>query len=114
MPALIIDVDAAGSNHVVDKQLINKAFYAHSGIGVTDYSGHIADTFGLCGRRKCPGRSVTRWTNGCALSPGYWGTFKYLIFNNLARGMSVADRPQKHNKAPLTPAKLPQSPGAPF
>jgi hypothetical protein len=28
--------------------------------------------------------------------------------------MSVANRPQKHNKAPLTPAKLPQSPGAPF
>jgi hypothetical protein len=32
----------------------------------------------------------------------------------LARGMSVANRPQKHDKALLTPAKLPQSPGAPF
>ena len=40
--------------------------------------------------------------------------FKYLIFNNLARGMSVANRPRKHDKALLTPAKLPQSPGASF
>src|ERR1700728_1969204 len=26
---------------------------------------------GFCRRRKCPGRSVARWTNDCALSPGY-------------------------------------------
>ena len=44
----------------------------------------------------------------------FLGILKYLIFNNLARGMSVANRPQKHHKALLTPAKLPQSPGAPF
>jgi hypothetical protein len=40
-----------------------------------------------------------------------------LIFNNHARGMSVANRPQsmeKHNKAGLTSTKLPQSHGAPF
>jgi hypothetical protein len=35
--------------------------------------------------------------------------FKYLISNNLARGISVANRPQKHHKAQPTPAKLPQS-----
>jgi hypothetical protein len=42
----------------------------------------------------------------------YSRIFKYLISNNLARGMSVANRPQKHYKALLSPAKLPQSPGA--
>ena len=58
---IIVTHDAAIAEQTQFAKKVAKTLLALPERGVTLHSGHIGNTSGLCGRRKCPGRSVARW-----------------------------------------------------